>query len=123
MFFIGIFGIQNKQKHIKTENSIICPICEAYGRYDIIKTYNCFHIFFIPIWQWNKRYYVQTHCCNRTCELHQEIGIKLEKGESLTIEKEQIHCDDQHITDICPYCSAHLEPSFNYCPNCGNQIH
>ncbi|HHX01360.1 MAG TPA: zinc ribbon domain-containing protein [Firmicutes bacterium] len=122
MFFIGIFGIQNKNEQIGTESAVICPVCERYGRFEIVKSYYYFHIFFIPVWRWNKRYYIQTHCCKRICELDQETGSKIEAGHSIVIEKEHIHRSEQPTISVCPSCSTQVDPSFHYCPYCGSQI-
>ena len=106
MFFIGIFGINTKEEEIKTENSIICPICEAYGRYEIIKRYTYFHFFFIPLWRWNRQYFIKTRCCNRICKLDTEIGIRLERGESISIGKEDLQCEDitfRRFVLVVPY--------------------
>jgi len=122
MFFIGIFGVQNKTEKIHTKTAVICPVCEAYGRYEIVKSYAYFHIFFIPVWRWNKRYFIQTHCCSRICELSQGLGEQIEAGESIEIEKEHILCSDSPRIRICPKCSARTEPSYQYCPHCGTRL-
>jgi len=122
VFFIGIFGIQNKTEPIASEAAVICPVCERYGRYEILKSYYYFHIFFIPVWRWNKRYYIQTHCCSRICELDQETGSKIEAGQSVFVEKEHIRCMDRTAAPLCHSCSAQLDPSFTYCPYCGSQL-
>lgn len=124
MFFIGIFGIENKSKTISTSQNIVCPVCGAYGRYDVIKAYNFFHIFFIPLFQWNKQYFIQTRCCNKLCNLDTNIGLKIENGEAAEIKSEHIHCN-KHYTNgnFCPHCSSQVDPSFKYCPHCGNRIY
>lgn len=122
MFFIGIFGVQNESKTIEAKPNVICPLCGAYGRYEVIKTYNYFHIFFIPVWKWNVRYFIKTRCCGKVCEIEKDMGVRMERGESVTIGWEHIHHGEQEIIDLCPNCSAQLAPGFNYCPNCGARI-
>lgn len=123
MFFIGIFGIENKNKIISTKQNVICPVCNAFGRYDILKSYTFFHVFFIPLGQWNKRYYIQTHCCKRLCSLDKDVGQKIENGEPVEITQETIHCNDSIKNGhYCPRCSSQLDSSFRYCPNCGNRV-
>lgn len=120
MFFIGIFGIENKSKNILTNRNNICPLCNAYGSYDILKSYNYFHIFFIPLWKWTTRYFIRTHCCMKFCTLDNNIGLRIENGEMVEIKKEHIHCDNN--CTLCPYCSSQIEPGFHYCPHCGKRI-
>ena len=56
MFFIG--GISNGEKKLDYIQSTVCPRCEAFGRMEVYMTYMCFSLFFIPIFKWNKKYYV-----------------------------------------------------------------
>jgi hypothetical protein len=74
MFFIGIFGIQDKDKYIGTCSNIECPSCGRLARYEIHKSYRYFHIFFIPIFRWNFRYFVKTSCCGRLYQLDPFVG-------------------------------------------------
>lgn len=119
MFFIGIFGIEQKEKLILTKQNIICPICNALGRFDVVKVYSFFHFFFIPLFRWNVKYYIKTHC-GRICELKKEIGLKIENGEDTVIKKEDIIRGEQIF--VCPNCQAQVNPSFRYCPHCGKEI-
>src|SRR5690625_1352731 len=112
MFFIGVFGIQSKAKTIKTEQGVICPVCGSYDRYDVLQTFNYFNIFFIPIWRWNKRYFLKTRCCQQTCELQQEIGKRIEKGEEVEITQDHLDCGQLPYRRICPNCQAKLEGTF-----------
>ena len=122
MFFIGIFGVQNKSKTIETKPNVICSLCGAYGRYEVIKTYNYFHIFFIPVWKWNVRYFIKTRCCEKVYEIEKDMGVRIERGESVVIGREHIHYGEQEVIDLCPNCSAQLDPAFIYCPHCGTRI-
>ncbi|WP_406792823.1 zinc ribbon domain-containing protein [Candidatus Clostridium eludens] len=124
MFFIGIFGIENKTKNILVNQNNICPLCSAYGRYDILKSYDYFHIFFIPLWKWNRRYFIKTHCCMKLCTLDNNIGVQIENGEMIEIKKEYTHCDSHNNSyNFCPHCSSQIDSTFYYCPYCGNRIH
>ncbi|MFY9494727.1 MAG: zinc ribbon domain-containing protein [Limnochordia bacterium] len=80
VFFVGIFGVQFKAKSLIVEQGVICPCCGAYDRYEVLKTFNYFHIFFIPVWRWNKHYYIRTRCCSQTSELRQDVGERIERG-------------------------------------------
>ncbi|NLK39820.1 MAG: zinc ribbon domain-containing protein [Clostridiales bacterium] len=120
MFFIGIFGIEQKSKIIATRQDP-CPICGGYGQYDVIKSYNYFHIFFLPLWRWNIRYYIETGCCKRLCSLDNNIGGRIEKGEAVEIHQSDLHCSENSFQSTCPRCSSQLDPDFLFCPYCGNR--
>lgn len=56
VFFIGIFGIENKDEEIKVLENISCRKCNSTVTGRLIKNFVFFHIFFIPIFRWNERY-------------------------------------------------------------------
>ena len=125
MFFIGIFGIESKEKLIKILNSFSCKDCNAttYGK--LIKTFTFFHFFFIPIFKWNEKYYVKCDRCGAVYEIPAEKGKAIEKGEDLEITywdlksvKKGMYADK----DRCPKCNHVLEGEFKYCPYCGEEL-
>jgi hypothetical protein len=121
MFFIGIFGVQDKEETIRTEQAVTCPLCGAYDRYEVLRVYNYFHIFFIPVWKWNKRYFLRTRCCRRICALREEVGQRIEQGQAVTITSADIKCSEP-VGNSCPSCGAQLHSSFSYCPYCGSRL-
>ena len=46
MFFVGIFGINEKEKPVTTYNNIVCPSCQALTHLDIFKAYSYFHFLY-----------------------------------------------------------------------------
>ena len=94
MFFVGVFGIQDKTKEIHREQNVICPVCGSYDSYQLFKTYTYFHFFFIPLWKWNYRFFIKTRCCNRFCQIDQEIGTRIEKGETVIVSDSDLHCPE-----------------------------
>ncbi|NLM49860.1 MAG: zinc ribbon domain-containing protein [Clostridiaceae bacterium] len=81
MFFIGVFGINQKSDLVCEKHGIICPICGAYGRYEVYKNYNYFHIFFIPTFRWGKSYFIKTYCCNNIKGIKDSSNGKLENND------------------------------------------
>ncbi len=121
MFFVGIFGIQPGRKQIG-EGTGVCPSCGAYDRYEIDETYNYFHIFFIPVWKWNKRYFLRTRCCRRRLELDPDVGRRIAQGERIQIRSEHIISpQDEHDVSVCQSCGSLLRPEYRFCPRCGTQ--
>ncbi|HHT41860.1 MAG TPA: zinc ribbon domain-containing protein [Firmicutes bacterium] len=121
MFFIGVFGVQDKSETIKTEQAVTCPVCGAYDRFEVIRVFRYFHFFFIPLWKWNKRFFVRTRCCQRLCALDDEVGRRIEEGQQVVITSEHVHCGEP-VQAACSHCGAQLHSSFSYCPYCGNRI-
>ena len=90
MIFIG--GIGHGQKEIPYgQPAALCAICGGYGRYQVIMAYTYFSFFFIPLFKWNRRYYVKTTCCGSLYELDPEVGKALARGEQMEIRQEHLH--------------------------------
>ncbi len=123
MFFIGIFGIDRKQKPLGTCNNAICPACSALTRFDIFKEYSYFHIFFIPTFRWNVKYFVKPACCGSIYELDPVVGRQYEKDGSVEIENENMRPISYHLPfKTCAACKAKFDSSYSYCPYCGNKL-
>ncbi|NLM13965.1 MAG: zinc ribbon domain-containing protein [Epulopiscium sp.] len=123
MFFIGIFGIEQKQKEVSDRRNIICPSCEALGSYRLIKVYNYFHIFFIPIFKWNIRYYIKTSCCNKMFEINAEIGKRIEDGEPVELKSDALQSlGAAEESNRCYHCGSTIDPRYSFCPYCGKNL-
>jgi len=59
--------------------------CGAYGRYQVMMTYMYFSFFFIPLFKWNKKFYVKMSCCEAVYELDPEKGKALARGQQADI--------------------------------------
>ena len=77
MFFIGIFGIESKSKEIKILENLQCKKCNLKTKGKLIKTFDCFHFFFIPLFKWNESYYVVCNRCNSVYEIPKEKGKEI----------------------------------------------
>lgn len=118
-FFIGIFGIQDKQRTIKEFNNVICA-CGSLSSAELIEKYTYFHFFFLPLFKWNREYYVRFRCCNRLFKVPEDYVDELKDSSDIDIERlEEIDSFSRHT---CPNCGAHIDPSFVYCPYCGRDI-
>ena len=126
MIFIG--GISQGEKILNYTQTVICDICGRYGRYQVIMTYMYFSFFFIPLFKWNKRFYVKMTCCGSVYELDPEVGRRLEKGEAIEIRP-------QDLTPVsgtgggwgtgrkrCANCGYETDEDFDFCPKCGRRF-
>ena len=122
MFFM--MGITDGRKDLEYNRVIICSACGAYGRYRVFMTYTVLSLFFIPIFKWNKRYFVQTSCCESLYELDAETGARIARGEDIEILPE--HLSAVHLRNkplkICANCGYRTEENFDFCPKCGNPL-
>ncbi len=127
MFFIGIFGIDNKEKEIKIINNLCCKNCNISNEARLIKTFTFFHFFFIPLFKWNESYYVICNGCNSIFNISKEKGKSVENGEDIEItywdlKEVNNNYGSYYTVRRCPICSREVENTFEYCPYCGEKI-
>lgn len=126
MFFIGVFGIDNKEKEIKILNNFCCKNCNESSEAKLIKTYSFFHFFFLQLFKWNEKYYVICNGCNSIFNIDKEKGKAIEIGEKSEISywdlKEVNNSYENYYIRKCPKCNRELENDFEYCPYCGEKL-
>ena len=129
MFFIGVFGIENKEKIIKETQRIYCKGCNDYIEGKIIKVYSFFHFFFIPLFKWNEKYYVIYNNCDHVYSISKEKGKSIEHDESYEISYWDLkdfqganYESNNAINNKCLRCGRELERDYIYCPYCGKKI-
>lgn len=122
MFFM--MGITEGRKELEHNQVFICSHCSAYGRYRVFMTYMVLSLFFIPCFKWNRKYFVQSTCCNTVYELDAEIGKRIARGENIEILP-------QHLRQVqagygrykrCSSCGYETQEDFEFCPKCGQRF-
>ncbi|AZT89283.1 zinc-ribbon domain-containing protein [Caldicellulosiruptor changbaiensis] len=131
MFFIGIFGIEEKAKVIRQIDVEICPFCTRKGSYTLFKVYNYLHFFFIPVLRWNTRYFIQTSCCSKVYLItNPQLAHDLEHGKDVPITLADVELfrnlqgmyQEGIDSDFCPNCGNRVLKNFLYCPYCGQKL-
>lgn len=120
MFFI--MGINTKQEQLDYNQTMICDTCGQYGRYVVFMTYTVLSLFFIPIFKWGKKYYVQTSCCQTTYELNPEVGKQIEYHQNVQIQPSDLIILQKNNMKVCSNCGYHTSEDFEFCPKCGNRF-
>ena len=103
MIFIG--GISSAVKQLEYLKTVICSVCGGYGRYQVFMTYTYFSFFFIPLFKWNRKFYVKMTCCGESDLSLVQRGAGNLAGEG-----------------SCPDCGCRLSEDFSYCPQCGRKL-
>jgi len=123
--FCFVFGVTNGRRDLDHAQSMLCTQCGSYGSYRVFVTFMELVLFFIPCFRWNKQYYVQTSCCGRIYQLDQEKGRRIERGEAVTINPEDLTAagwDYSSAGKTCSYCGFSTKEDFDYCPKCGHRF-
>ena len=121
MFFIGVFGIEEKEHIVKEFNNVICK-CGSYSKAEMIERYTYFHFFFIPLFRWNKKYFVRFRCCNRLFSVPKDYAVELLDKYNNNIDINRLKEINDYSGRACPRCGAYLDSSFVYCPYCGESL-
>lgn len=130
MIFIG--GISQGQKVLDYVKTVICDRCGRYGRYQVYMTYMYFSFFFIPLFKWNRRFYVKMSCCGGLYELDPQVGKILLKGGQVDITQGDLtlvqegNCSFDNgygnLTKRCAGCGYETKEDFEFCPKCGKRL-
>lgn len=83
MFFMIAFT--NGKKDLNHSQTVICDVCGRYGAYEVFMTYTQLILFFIPVFRWNRRYYVRMRCCGTLYGLDPNVGAEIAKGLDVEI--------------------------------------
>ena len=125
MFFM--MGITEGRKNLNHNQMVTCERCGKLGSYQVYMTYTVLSLFFIPVFKWNKRYFVKMSCCAAPFELDPQIGVRIARGENVEI----IPNDLRPLFDLnetykskkqCKSCGYTTEEDFEFCPKCGEKF-
>ena len=124
MFFIGIFGVESKEKEIKVIDNLPCKFCNRSTRGKIIKSYSYFHFFFLPIFKWNEEYFVICEGCKTVFSISKDKGKALERGENIEITYWDLNEVNKYnyYNIACSNCGKIVSNDYKYCPYCGNKM-
>ncbi|MBN2259693.1 MAG: zinc ribbon domain-containing protein [Clostridiales bacterium] len=113
MFFVGFFGIDS----ISEEKTLNISVSEC-DKPTLIKQYQRFHLFFIPLMKWHEKYYIK--CGNGSILEINDVGEKLwsEARDFITDSEFKLIFQEKH----CIKCGEILSEKYEYCPKCGQKI-
>ena len=119
-----MMGITEDRKDFDFSQMVVCDACHAYGRYRVFMIYTVLSLFCIPCFKWNRRYYVQSSCCNALFELDAEIGARIAHGEDVEILPEHLKRAQSQGYGVkrCANCGYATNENFEFCPKCGRKF-
>ncbi|SHJ03788.1 zinc ribbon domain-containing protein [Parasporobacterium paucivorans] len=121
MFFI--MGVSQAEKKLDFDQMVICRCCGKYGHMEVFVAYSYFMLFFIPVFKWNRRYFLRMSCCGSSSELDPELGRSIEKGEVVSLNEDVLGSScRQKCGKRCPKCGFSTNENYQFCPKCGSPI-
>lgn len=118
-----IMGINQAQKRLNFDQLTICKCCGKYGRVEVFMTYTYFMLFFIPIFKWNKQYFVRMNCCDSRCEIGKELGKSIETGQVSEIDLDELQFGTrENQVRHCTNCGFTTLEDYQFCPKCGERM-
>lgn len=128
MFFIGIFGIEEKEKEINAFAQVVCPVCGRFSQAVFFEHYTYFHIFFIPTFRWNKHFYIKLRCCGAIYEADATYAERLKTADTIDFTRLKLVSSGfaafagfDNSDTVCQSCGRSYDSSFAFCPHCGTK--
>jgi len=114
--------MQDKLKRHNEFFNVICK-CGSLSKAEYYEKYTYFHVFFIPVFKWNREHLIRLRCCSSLYKASDDYADELRRSQNLDINRlEEIEISfNQTLKGICAFCSERIHPSFSYCPYCGNR--
>jgi hypothetical protein len=87
--------------------------------------YMYFSLFFIPIFKWNKIYFVKSSCCGSIYTISKDLGSRIARGEDISLREEDLQSvRTEHFSDWkrCSKCGFETQEDYQYCPKCSNPL-
>ena len=122
MFFM--MGVTQKREDLDFIQMVTCDVCGAYGRMNVYVIYSVLSLFFLPVYKWNRKYYVEMSCCHSLYELNSEVGRGIEQGTVTSIDENDLVLikGNRSSCKRCEHCGYETEEDFDFCPKCGNRF-
>ncbi len=127
-----MIGITDRRKDLDFAQTMVCRRCGKYGRYQVYMLFTSLLLFFIPCFRWNRRYYVETSCCGTVYELNPDIGRRIERGEQVGINEQDLtpagysqgagFRNSYNYRKKCRNCGYETYEDFQFCPKCGREL-
>ena len=120
MFFM--MGITQREEEVDFDQTIICDVCGAYGHLMMFVTYSVLTLFLIPVFKWNRHYYVKTSCCNTIYEVNEDIARAAIRKDISSFREEDLHLIQKGYRrqyKKCINCGYETDEDFDFCPKCG----
>lgn len=120
-----IFGVEEGSKQILFRQRVLCPVCGRYGDMTVWMTYTYFMFFFVPLFKWNRRYYVKMECCGAGFEIPVELGRDIKDKKITDIDPSKLEFSDPVYGPKirrCPDCGFETTEDYYYCPKCGSLL-
>lgn len=118
-----IFGVSEGEKQLAFDQCSLCRCCGRYGHLSVWMRYTYFSLFFIPLFRWNRRYFVRMGCCGAECELDPALGRAVAAGEVSQLRDEDLHFGGPSgfsgYRHRCQSCGFETDEDFQFCPKCG----
>lgn len=99
-----------------------CPRCGFHGSLSLCKTYEYFHLFFIPIFRFHVQYIATCPGCASVYLVEQAVGKAIERGERNSLSPADMTLLRGNSSAVCPRCGAQNPPGSAFCNRCGTSL-
>lgn len=116
-----LFGTGHSTDDLYLDQKITCPVCGKKTTLEAFCEYDAFHVFFLPVYRWNRRYSVRTSCCGASCPLPPRVGEAVDLGriDRLDVQKLPLAAPGAVRLQVCGRCGFETSQPYRFCPMCG----
>lgn len=100
-----------------------CQTCHQEGEIELVMSFQCLRLFFMPIVKWQKTYFLR-HSCGAKLPMEEDVALRILSGQVdiTTFQFEHGTPKQEHeVKGVCPNCGRQSEEDYKYCPYCGHQ--
>ena len=115
MFFL--FGVVSGMRDLG-ERSCMLPCC-GMVRAVLTCSFHQFTLFFVPLFRFQKRYFLTCPRCGSIYALSKEEGRRLERDPHAQADPTALSFLRQSGRRCCPHCGCNVEANSRYGPQCG----
>jgi uncharacterized C2H2 Zn-finger protein len=116
-------GITSGAADLRVRKCSFFPCCGQNSTMAALTcTFEQVTLFFIPLFRFNKRYFISCTKCGSVYELEKDEGRRLEKDYYAEVNRDKIYAFRGSTAKICPNCRCTVDPNARYCPNCGSKL-
>ncbi len=120
-----LFGSGDGTDDLYLDQKITCPVCGKKATLQAYCDYKAFCLFFLPVYKWDKRFYVRTSCCGAICGISPQEGEALDEGDlkKLEVKKLPLVAPGGAVRlKVCASCGYETSQPFRFCPMCGRPL-
>jgi len=119
-----LIGTKDTGGDVEYTKKLTCPCCGETAVPRVKMQCHSLTLFFIPVFKWKRRYFVQMPCCGSIYELDPEVGKGIDYWghDNRIIPHDLTPVHRRRTGRQCPKCGFQTNEDFTFCPMCATRF-